>query len=252
MDKRIALVTGASRGIGRAIAQRLAQDGCHVIVNYPHDGDGPEETLRLIVEAGGSGEGIRADIGSVSEINEMFRRLRESHGHLDVLVNNAGTSTFEPLFEITESVWDRIQSVNLRGAFFCAQAAARIMLDTATLGRIVSITSISAHLGGRMEIAYCPSKAGLLSLMQAMCLELGPHGITCNSVSPGTVATDGVSHQMALAPGLLDRYVDRIPVGRLGDPSEVAAAVSFLASADASYINGAEILVDGGVLVNPE
>ena len=103
-----------------------------------------------------------------------------------------------------------------------------------------------------MEIAYCPTKSGIKSLMHSLCLVLGPHGITCNSVSPGTIATDGVSRQMSLAPGLLERYIARIPVGRLGRPEEVAAAVAFLASPQASYINGAEILVDGGVLVNPE
>jgi L-rhamnose 1-dehydrogenase len=250
--QRVALVTGSSRGIGRAIAMKLAEDGHRVVVNYPIDSDGPEETLSMIRAAGGEADAIRADVSNVGEIREMFRIIQSDFGGLDVLVNNAGVSTFEPLFDITEEVWDHMHSVNLRGAFFCSQQAARMMIDGARGGRIISISSISAHLGGATEIAYCPTKSGIKSLMQSLCLVLGAHGITCNSVSPGTIDTPLVSWQMDMAPGLLDRYIARIPVGRLGRPGEVAAALAFLASPDASYINGAEILVDGGVLVNPE
>jgi L-rhamnose 1-dehydrogenase len=126
------------------------------------------------------------------------------------------------------------------------------MIDNGVRGRIISIASISAHVGAVTEIAYCASKAGVKSLMESLCLVLGPQGITCNSVSPGTIKTPLVVHQGSLDTGLIGRYEARIPVGRLGLPAEVAAAVSFLASEDASYVNGAEILVDGGVLVNPE
>jgi L-rhamnose 1-dehydrogenase len=253
VQQRIALVTGSSRGIGRAIAVKLAAAGCHVVVNYPRDDDGPAETLAAIAAAGGQATAIRADVSQVSEITAMFAAIQADLGQLDILVNNAGVSTFEPFFDITEAIWDHMHAVNLRGAFFCSQQAARMMVDRGQGGRIVSISSISAHVGGVMEVAYCPTKSGIRSLMHSLCLVLGPHQITCNSVSPGTIATDGVRHQMSLAPaGLEDRYVARIPVGRLGCPEEVAAAVAFLASPEASYINGAEILVDGGVLVNPE
>jgi L-rhamnose 1-dehydrogenase len=253
VSDRVALVTGSSRGIGRATAVKLAQDGFTVVVNHPTNADGPAETLEAVAAAGGRGRAIKADVSSVAEITAMFDTIRSEFGRLDVLVNNAGTSTLEPFFEITEAIWDHMHSVNLRGAFFCSQQAARLMLDGGRGGRIVSIASISAHVGGVMEVAYCTTKSGIRSLMHSLCLVLGPHGITCNSVSPGTIATDGVTKHMSLAPaGTRERYVARVPVGRLGEPEEVAAAVAFLASDAASYINGAEILVDGGVLVNPE
>jgi L-rhamnose 1-dehydrogenase len=252
MAQRVALVTGATRGIGQAIAVQLAADGFHVLVNYPVDTDGPDDTLDIIAAAGGSAEPARADIGRVEDIENLFAHIRSSHGRLDALINSAGINTFETLFDVTPTIWDRMHAVNLRGTFFCSQQAARLMLTNNEGGRIVSISSISAHVGGKTEVAYCPTKSGVKSLMQSLCLELGPHGITCNSVSPGTIATPMVTRQMTDAPGLLDRYIERIPVGRLGTPEEVAAAVGFLVSPQASYINGAEILVDGGVLVNPE
>ncbi len=215
--------------------------------------EGPEETIAAVEAVGATASAVQADVSVVSEIDAMFDQIQEEFGRIDVLVNNAGTSTFEPLFEITEEIWDNMHSVNLRGAFFCSQRAARMMIDGGRGGRIIAISSVSGHTGGVMEIAYCPTKSGVHSVMQGLCLVLGPHGITCNSVSPGTIATDGAKRHMSLAPaGTEERYVERIPIGRLGEPEEVAVAVDFLASPQASYINGAEILVDGGVLANPE
>lgn len=253
MPERVALVTGSTRGIGQAIAVRLAADGWHVLANYPSEADRADETVERVLAAGGSCTPVLGDVGSVASIGRMFEEVQQRIGRLDVLVNNAGVSSFEPLWEITEAVWDRIHAVNLKGAFFCSKEAARMMLDRGEGGRIIAISSISAHVGGVNEIAYCPTKSGIRSLMESLCLVLGPYGITCNSVSPGTIATPLLERQKAvLGDGFLDRYIERIPVGRLGRPDEVAAAVAFLASQEASYINGAEILVDGGALVNPE
>jgi L-rhamnose 1-dehydrogenase len=247
--ERVALVTGASRGIGQAIARRLAQDGAHVIVNYPHDEDGPDQTLALITDAGGKARAVRADIGNVSEVVAMFDFVRSEKGRLDVLVNNAGICPPTGLFDIDEATWDRIHAVNLKGAFFASQQAAQMMLEQGSGGRIVSIASISAHVGGRHEVAYCPTKSGLVSLMQSLCLWLAPHGITCNSVSPGTVTTS-MSEQYLTDEQSLADCLRRIPIGRLATPDEIAGAVAFLASDEARYINGAEILVDGGHLAN--
>jgi L-rhamnose 1-dehydrogenase len=248
--RRVALVTGASRGIGQAIAVRLAAEGVHVVVNHPDDRDGPTETLAMIAEAGGSAVSFQADVSRMEDLRAMFAFVRGEFGGLDVLVNNAGICPFASLFDVTEDLWDSIHSVNLKGAFFASQHAARIMLEQGRGGRIIALSSISAHVGGIEEIAYCPTKSGIRSLMQSLCLTLGPHGITCNSVSPGTIETD-INAEFFRDPAVLNDYVRRIPVGRLGHANEVAAAVAFLASDDARYINGAEIVVDGGVLVNP-
>jgi L-rhamnose 1-dehydrogenase len=186
----------------------------------------------------------------VDEIADLFDFVRRELGGVDILVNNAGICPPAGLFDVDEGLWDRIHSVNLKGAFFASQQAARMMLDQGRGGRIIAITSISAHVGGLTEVAYCPTKSGLISLMHSLCLSLGPHGITCNSVSPGTVATD-INLDLVADTRRLESCVRRIPVGRLGTAEEIAAAVAFLASDDARYLNGAELLVDGGALVNP-
>lgn len=247
---KVAVVTGASRGIGRAIAIRLADDGMRVVINYPSEADTAAETLAAIGARGGEAVAFRADMARVDEIRAMFSFVRDELGGVDVLVNNAGIAPPATLFEVSEELWDRVHAVNLKGAFFASQCAAELMIAQARGGRIVSVTSISAHVGGLDEVAYCPTKSGLRSVMHSLCLALGPHGITCNSVSPGTVATD-INADRLDDPATLARQVDRVPLHRLGRAEEVAAAVAFLASDEASYITGAELLVDGGVLVNP-
>lgn len=252
MGDRVALVTGASSGIGQAIAVELARRGCAVVINYPPSEGQPDETIELVGKEGGTAYSFQADMADVPQINAMFDWLGSDVGQIDVLANNAGTSTFDSLFEITEDSWDLMHRVNLRGAFFASQRAARMMIDAGRGGRIVATGSTSGRTGGELEIGYCPTKAGIRSLMEGLAVVLGPHRITCNTVSPGTILTPGSRRHLSKAPHLADKYTARIPVGRLGRAEEVAAAVGFLASPDASYINGAELVVDGGQLVNPE
>ncbi|MCY0865071.1 MAG: glucose 1-dehydrogenase [Sulfobacillus sp.] len=249
LANKVAVVTGASRGIGRAIAARLAQEGARVVVNHPGEWDEAEEVVQTILAAGGSALAVEADVSQASAVAAMFERTVQSYGTVDILVNNAGICPFVEWFDLTESLWDRVNQVNLKGAFLCSQAASRIMRDHHHGGRIISISSISALVGGSFQTHYTPTKAGIRSLMQSLAIVLGPYGITCNSILPGSILTDINRHHYA-DPATLARDTARIPVGRLGEPADIAGVAAFLASEDARYINGADILVDGGLFVN--
>ncbi len=174
--------------------------------------------------------------------------LRDYHT-LDILVNNAGICPFVEWFDLTEELWERVHSVNLKGAFLCSQYASRIMKDHGHGGRIISLSSISALVGGKLQTHYTPTKAGVRSLMQSLAIVLGPYGITCNSILPGSILTD-INRDHYADPAIFEGDVGRIPLGRLGNPEDIAGVAAFLASDDARYINGADILVDGGLLVN--
>ena len=245
---RVALVTGGSRGIGRAICERLASDGVQVIVNHPNGEDDAAATLDAIAGAGGAAVAIRADVSNKHEVDAMFVEALERFGRIDILVNNAGICPFSDFLDISEELWDRTHAVNLKGAFLCSQAAARAMLARGEGGRIVSVSSISALVGGPLQVHYTPTKAGIRSLMQSLAIVLGPHGITCNSVLPGTIATD-INAAFFQNEETLGRYEAGIPVGRLGSPADVAGAVAYLVSEEAAYVNGADLLIDGGAFV---
>jgi L-rhamnose 1-dehydrogenase len=248
LEGKVALVTGGSRGIGRAICERLAVAGAHVAVNYPSEDDAPSATLAAIGAAGGKAVAIRADVSRKTDVDAMVADVVGRFGRLDILVNNAGVCPFSEFLEISEELWDRVHEVNLKGAFLCSQAAARTMLERGAGGRIVSVSSISALVGGPLQVHYTPTKAGVRSLMQSLAIALGPHGITCNSVLPGTIATD-INAAFFEDEEVRRRYEARIPTGRLGRPEDVAGAVAYLVSDEAAYVNGADLLVDGGAFV---
>ncbi|HET7571439.1 MAG TPA: SDR family NAD(P)-dependent oxidoreductase [Gaiellaceae bacterium] len=245
---RVAVVTGGSRGIGRGICERLAADGLQVVVDYPSEDDDAGATLAAIESAGGSAVAIRADVSRKAEVDALFAEVLERFGRVDVLVNNAGICPFSEFLEISEELWDRVHAVNLKGAFLCSQAAARAMLERGEGGRIVCVSSISALVGGPLQVHYTPTKAGVRSLMQSLAVVLAPHGITCNSVLPGTIATD-INAGFFEDAETLRRYSEGIPAGRLGTPADVAGAVAYLVSEEAAYVNGADILIDGGAFV---
>lgn len=244
---RRALVTGASRGIGRAIAERLAEAGAHVAVNY-HATE-PVDVIAGITERGGRAFAVRADVADEMQVATMMIEVQQRLGGLDILVNNAGICPFYEFLDMPVEIWDRTQAVNLRGVFLTSQAAARIMVDQGTGGRIISISSISALVGGGQQTHYTPTKAGIKSFMQSLAIVLGPHGITCNSVLPGTITTD-INREDLSDPAKRAYMEKRIPVGRLGEPEDLAGPVCFLACDEARYVNGAELLVDGGLFVN--
>jgi L-rhamnose 1-dehydrogenase len=258
LANKIAIVTGASRGIGRGIALRLAESGAKVVVNYHDPGElelgrdnvaDATEVVTTITVAGGEAIAIEADVSSQSDVDRLVAETVRSFGALDILVNNAGICPFHDFLDMPLALWQKVMDVNLTGVFLCSQAAARQMVAQGRGGRIISISSISASVGGARQTHYTPTKAGVQSLMQSLAIVLGPHGITCNSVAPGAVATD-INKEDFAEPGKVDYLRGRIPVGRVGVPDDIAGPVAFLASDAARYVNGASLLVDGGMFVN--
>ena len=246
---KAAIVTGGSRGIGRGVSIGLGAAGADVAVNYRGNKQEADEVAGNIRESGGRAIAIRADVSDRHEVQDMFATVQREFGGVDVLVNNAGICPFQDFLTMPEELWDQVQSVNLKGTFLCSQAAAQVMVAQGRGGRIISISSISALVGGGRQAHYTPTKAGQRSLMQSLAIVLGPHGITCNSVLPGTIATDMNAEDLA-DPRKRESMLNRIPVGRLGRPDDLAGPVVFLASDEAAYVNGAELLVDGGLFVN--
>jgi L-rhamnose 1-dehydrogenase len=249
LEGKVALVTGASRGIGRAIALRLAQEGASVAVNHPGEAKEALEVVRLIRSRGGKAISVRADIAHKRQVDRMVARVIERFGRIDILVNNAGICPFAEFLDITEETWDRTHDVNLRGVFLCSQAVARHMVERGIRGRIISISSIASYVGGIIQAHYCPTKAGVNLLMKSMATALGPHGITCNSVLPGTVLSD-MNRAFLSDADHRRQTIEHIPLGRLGEPDDIAGVVAFLASDDARYMSGAELVVDGGAFAS--
>jgi L-rhamnose 1-dehydrogenase len=249
MTTRVVLVTGASRGIGRAIAAAFGAEGNRVVVNHPGEPDDAAETARLVSDAGGEPLVIDADVADAEAAVRMVEAVENTWGSVEVLVNNAGLCPHVEFFDVDLELWDRVHRVNLRGAFVITQRVTRTMVEQAIPGRVISVSSISAWVGGALQTHYCPTKAGLSSLMKSLAIVLGPHGITCNAVLPGVIHTD-INRADMTRPERRAYVEGRIPLGRLGEPSDVAGVVTLLARPEAAYMNGSEVLVDGGMLVN--
>lgn len=241
---RVALVTGAGRGIGRGLALRLAQDGAAVAVNYPEDKEEAEEVVRAIAAAGGRALAVQADIADAAQRKAMFTATLAAFGRLDVLVNNAA---FDPgavdFFNVDEALYDRILAVNLKAAYFCCQEAARGMRCQGG-GRIINISSVHGRMNFPNYGPYSISKGGLDAMTRQMAVDLASSGITVNAVAPGFIEvarTMGHFH-----PYSRDEIAGRIPIRRVGFPGDVAALVSFLASEEAGFVTGQVIACDGG------
>ncbi len=251
-EGKVAVVTGASRGIGRATAVRLASEGAHVVVNHSREADArfpgaAQETLDLITAAGGSGEIYDADVADTAAVREMLRAVNGRRGKIDLLVNNAGICPMVELMEITEEVWDRVHDVNLRAVFFATQEAVRLMIARGVRGRIICVSSIAGEIGTPTQIHYCPTKAGVNMLVKSIASVVGPHGITINAVAPGDIATDISREWDEANPEEIERYIQRCPVRRRGQAEDIAAVIAFLASDEASFVNGSVYIADGGI-----
>jgi L-rhamnose 1-dehydrogenase len=231
---------------------RLAESGASVIVNCAPGADeqqAADEVVARIRGSGGRAERVSADVSQVEAVDALFRRTGEYFAGVDILVNNAGICPFATWWDMTPELFDRVYQVNLKGAFLCSHRASAMMREQGRGGRIISLSSISALVGGSLQTHYTPTKAGIRSLMQSLAIVLGPYGITCNSILPGTILTD-INRSVYEDPARLAKDAARVPVGRLGRPEDIAGAVAFLASDEASYINGADLLIDGGLFVN--
>jgi L-rhamnose 1-dehydrogenase len=243
------LVTGASAGIGRAVALAAARHGADVGLNYLYGEDAAAELVAQIRALGRRAVAVAGDVARAETAGAFVRRATEALGRVDVFVNNAGICPFHAFLDMPAAVFERTMQVNLHGAFYMVQAAANQMVRQGNGGAIVAISSISALVGGEFQTHYTPTKAGVHSLMQSAAIALGRHGIRCNSVLPGTVLTDINKDDLA-DPDKRARMAGRVPLGRLGQPEDIAGPVVFLASELAAYVTGAALLVDGGAFVN--
>ena len=243
---KVALVTGSSKGIGREIATRFAQEGADVVINYNRTPGGAQEVLSEVEAAGRRGLIVQADMGNVNEIRKLIATAVEHFGRLDILVNNAGVETHAPFWEVKEEDYDRVLNINLKGVFFATQAMVQHLMQTKRQGKIINVSSVHEEIPFPNFAAYCASKGGLKMFTRNLAVELGPLGITINSIAPGAIETP-INTKLLNDPKKLNSLLGQIPLARLGKPKDVASVAVFLASDDADYVTGSTYYVDGGL-----
>jgi 2-deoxy-D-gluconate 3-dehydrogenase len=251
-----AVVTGGAKGIGQASAMRLAEAGAAVIIT-DIDMEAASQTVKQIKDKGGKARAVKADASSSADANRVVAATIEAFGHIDILVNNAGIFPLLPALNTSEEVWDKVLDVNLKGAFLYSQAAAREMIKAGRGGKIINIASTASLHPNPGASHYASSKGGLMMLTKSLALEWAGQGILVNAIAPGGIPTPGIQEQLKIlaAAGIKEEAVKalrmaRQPLGRMGDPDDIAKTVLFLASAAADYITGSMILVDGGYLLS--
>lgn len=244
---KVALVTGSSNGIGKAIAVMLAQQGADVIVSYYKDEEGALDTLQQVKDAGSNGIIVKADTGKTEGIEFIIQQSLERFDKIDILVNNAGICPFRDFFDVSEEVLDRTINVNLKGYFLMTQKVAKHMADNGIKGRIVNISSISGIVGSETQVHYCATKGGINTLTKASAKALGQYGITVNAVLPGTVKTNANVGQLS-DETVVNDILSKTPLEKFGTTKNIAEAVKFFVSEHADWTTGSLLVVDGGYI----
>ncbi len=249
LDQKVAIVTGADSGIGRGIALQFAAEGASVVINYAHNRDKAEEVLQQIRQTNGRAIIIQADVSQYQQAQSLIQETVERFDRLDIMVNNAGMEIHSPFLDVTEEQFDRVLGVDLKGTFFCAQAAAREMVKRKTAGRIINISSVHEDLPMPQNVPYCCAKGGMRMLTRTICLELAPHGITVNNIGPGAVDTP-IDADVKADPKKYAALLEEIPLHRMGQPEEIGKLALYLASDAAAYVTGTTLFIDGGLMQN--
>lgn len=242
LKEKIALVTGASRGIGKAIALHLAEEGAQIIINYANNSEKAKEVVAAVESTGGKALAMQADVSCWQEVEKMVDSIYEKFGRIDILVNNAGVNRDELLISMEKEDWDAVINTNLGGLFHCTKAVAKYMMIQKS-GRIINMSSVAGERGGRGQSNYAASKGGVNAFTRSVAMELAPKKITVNAIAPGVIETEMSSTVIRRAK---DFILNSVALKRLGQPEEIAKVVAFLASDDSSYITGEVIRVDGG------
>lgn len=245
LDDKVAIVTGASRGIGRAVALEFAKAGAKIVINYAGNAAAAESVRDTIVKSGGKAIVVQADVSDANSVDNLAKLAIETFGRIDILVNNAGITRDSLLMRMKETDWDDVMNINLKGIFNCTKAISKIMMKQRS-GRIVNMTSVVGLMGNAGQSNYAAAKAGVIGFTKSMAKELAPRGITVNAIAPGFISTDMTA---VLSDAVKTDLAQKIPLGRLGEPEDVAKAVLFLVSGSAKYITGQTLNVDGGMVM---
>ena len=246
LKDKVALITGASSGIGKGIAERFAAEGAHVAVNYLPRGANQKDAEAVVAALGTPGMAVGADVSQRAEVERMVADVVARFGRLDIVVNNAGIEIKKPFLEVGDDEWNKVIAVNLYGSFVVAQSGARQMVKQGQGGKLIFVSSVHEDIPFPEFTAYCASKGGIRMMMRNLAMELAPHGINCNNIAPGAIATP-INQSVLDDPEASKNAISEIPWGRFGTPAEVASVAVFLAGADSEYVTGSTYYVDGGL-----